>query len=597
MLSNKTIALWMLVLLVLLVVPAQAAQFCVGDEAALQSALSTAQGNGENDIIKVVQGTYYGNFTFNGAYNTEAYDIAILGGYAPGCGSRVIDPSNTILDGGEIAKALYVNFNSVCGNVVVDGLTFRRGYALYEAGGLHVSAGSDSGPGGAITVTNCNLTDNVGGYGGGAYLFSVSNSGTGGNIIVTHNTVSGNTAYDGNAGMSITANGYSSASSGNVTVANNTFSSNVAYDYVGAVGIWTSSNAGSAGDINVGDNVVSANESYGAGCGIYTVSQSSSGRAGDIHLYGNSVNGNTNYYNNGGGVFVQTQNSSGTAGGNILLENNTVSGNTSYMDAGGMYISAYTDTGRSGDITLRKNIISGNYAYDGGGGAFVESRCYSTGLIGVITLNSNIIQENTAYEYYGGAYLYSYSSSGTASDINIVNNIIAKNSANGGIGGLYANSSSSSGTVGDITLTNNTITRNTSVYSSGAGASFYLTGNVLNVYNNIIWGNTASSSPDDLYFYNSGPPATTNGYNNLVSVVNGTWTGSGDNIDTDPLFVDPAGGDYHIMKTSPCRNAGLPTAPETPRWDFEGQPRVQVDIGADEYPQANLSGILPLLLD
>ena len=56
-------------------------------------------------------------------------------------------------------------------------------------------------------------------------------------------------------------------------------------------------------------------------------------------------------------------------------------------------------------------------------------------------------------------------------------------------------------------------------------------------------------------------------------------------IDSDPLFVDAAGGDYHLTFTSPCRGSG-DNAAVTETTDFEGDPRIAqgtVDMGADEF--------------
>jgi hypothetical protein len=52
-------------------------------------------------------------------------------------------------------------------------------------------------------------------------------------------------------------------------------------------------------------------------------------------------------------------------------------------------------------------------------------------------------------------------------------------------------------------------------------------------------------------------------------------------IDADPLFVDSAAGDYHILFDSPCRDAG--DAASSPGKDFEDDPRTLPDIGADEF--------------
>ncbi len=44
--------------------PTQAAVFCVNSAGTLQTALSTAASNGVDDEIRIVQGTYVGNFVY-----------------------------------------------------------------------------------------------------------------------------------------------------------------------------------------------------------------------------------------------------------------------------------------------------------------------------------------------------------------------------------------------------------------------------------------------------------------------------------------------------------------------------------------------------
>ena len=60
--------------------------------------LSTeAQSNGHDDLIRIVQGTYNGNFIYA---STEAYSVTVEGGYTADCASRVVNPENTVLDAG-----------------------------------------------------------------------------------------------------------------------------------------------------------------------------------------------------------------------------------------------------------------------------------------------------------------------------------------------------------------------------------------------------------------------------------------------------------------------------------------------------------------
>jgi hypothetical protein len=59
------------------------------------------------------------------------------------------------------------------------------------------------------------------------------------------------------------------------------------------------------------------------------------------------------------------------------------------------------------------------------------------------------------------------------------------------------------------------------------------------------------------------------------SDVDGSWPGTG-NINTDPLFVNAAVGDFHLTAFSPCINAGDPLGPPDP----DGS---RADMGAFPY--------------
>jgi hypothetical protein len=95
-----------------------------------QIALTTAQSNGQGDTIRVVQGTYMGYYSY---ISGEGHSISVLGGYTSGCGSRVLDPSNTILNGGLSGPILALE-DSDGGDMFVQGFTFQND-AIASRGG------------------------------------------------------------------------------------------------------------------------------------------------------------------------------------------------------------------------------------------------------------------------------------------------------------------------------------------------------------------------------------------------------------------------------------------------------------------------------
>jgi parallel beta-helix repeat protein len=264
----------------------------------------------------------------------------------------------------------------------------------------------------------------------------------------------------------------------------------------------------------------------------------------------------------GGGIYLEggspvitnnvvTQNRlgySGSSGGGIYayfssatITHNTIS-NNSAEDGGGIYVTNWpSSSGPMPDIEY--NNIYGNNSF-AGGGIYLQ--------ISSPTVRGNTIAANTASA--GGGIAANHSSS------LIANNIIVSNSAGKyGGGGIWATNNSSP------VIVSNTVVDNT---ASGPGTGIAVDNQFsLNITNCIVWGNG---------LYNC--TAT-------YSDIEGGYTGEG-NINTDPLFVDAAGGNLHLQHGSPCINAGNPNyVPGPYETDIDGDPRIiglRIDMGADE---------------
>jgi hypothetical protein len=288
--------------------PANAAQFCVNSAASLQTALTTAAGNGVDDEVGIVQGTYMGNFVYA---SSQANNLSVLGGYTEGCAGRVLDPVNTILDGNRTNTVLVLSAPDVAADFLVEGLTLRNGqpasgHAGY-GGGLFAKVGGI----GAVTVNLNRIENNTGGTygpkGGGAYIYADCGTAT-----LTNNSITGNTSGTGGGAYIYTY-------CGTATLTNNSITGNTA----------------------------------GAGGGAYIFAHQGTATA---TLTNNSITGNTADSTGGGGIYIDSY--YGTA----TLTNNSITGNTAVF-AGGIWIFANF----SGTATLTNNTLVGNTGTPYGG--------------------------------------------------------------------------------------------------------------------------------------------------------------------------------------------------------------------------------------
>jgi hypothetical protein len=201
-------------------------------------------------------------------------------------------------------------------------------------------------------------------------------------------------------------------------------------------------------------------------------------------------------------------------------------------------------------------IFTGNYSGLGGGIGFL--RCSPDRAIANVLVNNNMAQ------FFGGG-IANVTASPRMSNITIVNNHASMG------GGYYCND-----------------------YSDPK------------LYNSILWGNTAAGGQLhgsqvwiwDVYsepgFYHCNVQYGPDEFGGSMFI--GQYE---NNIDSDPLFINPQGSDFGLLQYSPCINSG--TADTTglllPGYDLAGNPRIMhgiIDMGAYEYDGPLGSGSLAL---
>lgn len=101
-------------------------QFCVGSTAALAAALSRAQSASDTTVIELqTQGSPY-HFDQVPAASQFLNAVKLLGGYDSTCANRVVNPENTVVDGGNKLGILGMQ-----GSITVEGIRFQNFNELF----------------------------------------------------------------------------------------------------------------------------------------------------------------------------------------------------------------------------------------------------------------------------------------------------------------------------------------------------------------------------------------------------------------------------------------------------------------------------------
>lgn len=518
----------------------------------LQPALAAAAAGTQ---IWVAEGTYKPSWEFSpGDPRSATFQmkngVAIYGGFA-GSESSLADRDwvghVTVLSG-DIGAAGVSSDNSYHVFYHPSG-TALEGTAILD--GFTVSGGNANGDmstgGGMVnnysspTLINCTFSGNLANYGGGGMANGYSSP------TLTNCTFVGNSAMGSNVSLGGGMLNYHSSP----VLTGCTFSNNLT-DYGGG-GMYNADQSSPTLD----HCTFSQNSAYSYGGGMYNYGSSAPVLT-DCTFVDNSANmyGAPGW---GGGMFNDDESSPSLTGC-------TFTRNVARYDGGAMFNSSWSSP------TLTDCIFTDNSALEGGGGGLCNTMSSPT------LINCSFSGNDAALD---GGGVFNHDSSPA-----LTNCAFSGNSAGQDGGALYNQASSSP------TLTNCTFSGNAAEQNGGALYNYWYSSPT--VTNSILWGNT----PQEIY-NNDAESAPVVSYSNLQ----GGYTGVG-NINGDPLFVNAANGDLHLLPGSPCIDTGNNAAPDLPAVDFEGDARIldgdgdgtaTIDMGVDEHVPLSFRTFLPLV--
>ncbi|OQB39384.1 MAG: flagellar basal body rod modification protein [Candidatus Latescibacteria bacterium ADurb.Bin168] len=182
---------------------------------------------------------------------------------------------------------------------------------------------------------------------------------------------------------------------------------------------------------------------------------------------------------------------------------------------------------------------------------------YIAGFNSNVSFTNSRIMLNSAGANGGGLYV------AEGPSVSLTRTLIHDNYATGGLGGgLYA-----TGT-GWVNLTNCTIARNNDVSDYTSGGLYVKMGTNVMLKNTIVYANTGT-------IVNASDPNTnlTVSYSDIEGTI---WPGDG-NVNENPWWANPAGGNFDLTAGSPLIDQGDPQSPYDPDGTI-------TDIGATYFP-------------
>jgi predicted outer membrane repeat protein len=228
--------------------------------------------------------------------------------------------------------------------------------------------------------------------------------------------------------------------------------------------------------------------------------------------------------------------------------------------------------------TLRNITFQGNQAVNGGG-MFI----YNSG-----PALTNVIFRNNSVTGYGGGIFAAVPSANVATTL--INVLFEGNSALQG-GGMAIDNTEGPQLI-NVTFANNDALQGGGLYNANSPIADSAT-----LHNSILWGNTASSGGNQIYNQGANPTLHYTLFANGGNDVSGSPNNpaSSNNLNSDPLFVDPVGSDFRLAAISPAVNAGdNAQIPGDVTTDLAGHARIQqgtVDMGAFEVQPGDYQSV------
>ncbi len=504
----------------------------------LQDGLSAASGYQTEYEIWVASGTYTPGESRNSSFKMKN-NVGIYGGflgYEIDRGERDWETNRTVLSGeigipgfkDDDCYHVISNTTNQDESAVLDGFTVTGGNA--NVGGTEstgLGGGIYNNGGASPTIRNCAITDNYASYGGGVY-----NRGDSCPTII-------NCLFTNN--IANTGGAMRNYSDSDPTVVDCMFINN-GYIYV-SDGPYPSPTPPSEPTLT-GEAINNDDSSP-----IFT-NCTFTGQQRVVANYNISFPRFTDciFTENGNGV-LNNQHSSAKFTGCSFTNNSgygvysTDESNSEFIDCSFIENDKGIINGSHSSPTITNCTFVGNT----GGGIYNDSYCSPD-------ISNSTFLQNSADE--GGAIYNHYQSSPT-----ITNSIFGFNCATSG-GAIY-NETGCVPLVTNCTFWNNSASQGGTMYSTDFC--------IPEVTNSILWG----GSPQEI----------DNGENSSLNIrysdIQGGYTGAG-NINQQPMLS----GDFHLIPTSPCIDAGTNSAPEMPTEDYEGDPRIingRADMGIDEY--------------